>query len=321
MRIARPHTDDVTARGETALGVSVSPLQAEALGLDPETALYDLLPLPFGVVRLPAHWSRMEPRPGRWLPQELDAQIEAAERHGKQIIVGVGAVKNFGDPEYFAPEHRLGRPLREGQLVTPATHRLLLDAALTQVTRVVQRYRDVSAIIAWQVEHEGLDPPGAAHSWRLGAGFVEEEVRAVRAADPRRSILMNGYLAVSPLARLRQRWRTRGQGHSFTMALRSADIVGVDLTPGDRPERRLQSLAAQARERSKRIIVTEGHAGPSSITPAHVADTYNRSMVALQRAGVSPEAYLFAGAEHWVLRARQKDRSYLDAFVDILERA
>lgn len=299
---------DVAPRGETALGISVNPLQAEAYGLDPETALLDLLPLPFQVVRLPAYWSRMEPRPGRWLPEELDAQVEAAERHGKQIIVGVGAVTNFGHPGHFVPAHRLGRPLREGQLVTAATHRLLLDAALNQVTRVVERYRDVSAIIAWQVEHEALD------SLRLGAGFVGEQVDAVRAADSRRPILMNGYLAASPLARLQQRWHTRGQGGSFAIAMRSADIVGIDLylTPGDHPERRLQSLAEHARDHSKRIVVIAGQAGR---TATHIVETYNRCMV------VSPEAYLFSGAEYWLLRARQRDRSYLDAFVHLLERA
>lgn len=344
----------VVPRGETALGISVRPLQAEAFGLDPTAALDALLPLPFRVVRLAAYWDRMEPRPGRWLPQELDAMIDAAERAGKQIIVGVGAVKNFGYPEYFVPPHRLDRPLREGELVTPATHARLLDAALDQVTRVVQRYRDVPAIIAWQVEHEPLDPLGLEHSWRLGAGFVEEEIGAVRASDARRPVVLNGYLATSPLVRLHQRWRTRGQGDSFKLAFRSADIVGVDVYPRqalvsvdgwgayltggrarDTPDR-LEQVAANARGRSRRIMVTEGQAEPwesrtvppsphgrfpTSCTPADIVRTYNRCMTGLQRSGVPPEAYLFWGAEYWSLRARSGDRSYLAAFEQIVERS
>jgi len=84
------------------------------------------------------------------------------------------------------PSHHLRHPLREGALVRPAAHRALLTAATEFITRVVERYRDREAIVAWQVEHEAVDPLGMEHSWRLAAAFVQEEVEAVRAADPSR---------------------------------------------------------------------------------------------------------------------------------------
>jgi hypothetical protein len=138
------------------------------------------------------------------------------------------------------------------------------------------------------------------------------------------------------------------------MALRSADIVGVDVYPrqalvsaagwglylaggaGAGAGARLTRIGAQARGHSRRVIVTESQAEPwesttvppdprrgfsSSCTPAHVVETYNRCMTSLRRGGVTPEAYLFWGAEYWVMRARTGDRGYLDAFVRILERA
>ena len=99
------------------------------------------------------------------------------------------------------------------------------------MTRVVERYRDRAAIVAWQVEHEAVDPLGMEHSWRLSEAFVRAEVEAVRAADPARPVMMNGFLPTSPPVRLQQWWRTRDQGDSLAVAQRLADIVGVDFYP------------------------------------------------------------------------------------------
>ena len=123
------------------------------------------------------------------------------------------------------------RPLREGALVEPAAHPPLLDAAAAFAARVVERYRDREAIVAWQVEHDAVDPLGLEHSWRLSAAFVRHEVEAVRAADPTRPVLMNGFLPTSAPVRLQQWWRTRDQGDSLAVAQQLADIVGVDFYP------------------------------------------------------------------------------------------
>ncbi len=69
-------------------------------------------------------------------------------------------------------------------------------------------------MVAWQVEHEAVDPLGLEHSWRLNADFVAAEVQAVRRADPSRPILMNGYLPVSLPVAPTQWWQTRDQGDS-----------------------------------------------------------------------------------------------------------
>jgi hypothetical protein len=235
-RAARPLTDrwrdvPVQPRGPARLGISFRPLQATDLGLDPQAALQALLAYPFQLIRLGAYWNRLEPRPGAFAPGELDRQLDAAERAGKQVIICVGPVKTFGYPEFFVPPHHLDQPLREGALVTPENHGRLLAAATAFVTRVVERYRGRGAIIAWQVEHEAVDPLGIEHSWRLSEAFVRGEVEAVRAADPGRPVMMNGFLPTSTPVRLQQWWRTRDQGDSLAVAQRLADIVGVDFYP------------------------------------------------------------------------------------------
>ncbi len=239
MRLAAPKQplDDswkqlpVQRRGTCRLGISFRPRQVEAFGLDGPATLARLLSFPFELIRLAAYWNRIEPREGVFDTSELDWQLEAAESSGKQVILSVGAVKNFGYPEFFVPPHQLGRPLTEGELVRPATHERLLAAARRFISRMVTRYRHRSSIVAWQLEHEAVDPLGVEHSWRLSEDFVKSELGALKEADPDRPVMMNGFLPMAAVVRLNQWWRTRDQGDSLAVASRLADIVGIDYYP------------------------------------------------------------------------------------------
>jgi hypothetical protein len=354
-RATRPSTERwrevaVAPRGGTLLGISFRPPQVEAFGLDPTATLRRLLELPFDLLRVGAYWNRLEDRPGRFRPDELDAQVDAAEAAGKRIIVSVGAVKTFGYPEFFVPAHHLPDPLPEKALVEPETRPALVDAATAFVGRVVERYRDRQAVVAWQVEHEAVDPLGLEHSWRLSERFVRLEVDAVRAADPSRPIVMNGFLPTSLPVRAQQWWRTRGQGDSLSVAQRFADVVGVDFYPrhavvrvgsrtcyldGSRTpweQGRRRKLLTWAAAPGRRLMVTEGQAEPwetvtnppnpagrsmSSCAPEHLIENYNQCM----RWEPGVWAYLFWGAEYWLLRQRSGDPRYLDAFARVLAEA
>jgi hypothetical protein len=354
-RPAQPLTDrwqrvPVVPRGSTRLGISFRPLQAATFGLAPDEALDQLLGYPIEVVRLAAYWDRIEPSPGVADFAELDRYVDAVEAAGRQIILCVGAVKAFGYPEYFVPRHHTPVPLPEGTLIDAASHRPLLDAACDFVTRVVRRYRHRPSVIAWQVEHDAVDPLGLEHSWRLSSEFVAREVDAVRAADPSRSILMNGFLPTSLPVAISQRWRTRGQGDSLRVAQRLADIVGIDFYP-----RHALTAAAgrsvyldgsrtpwqQGRRRSlftagRQLMVCEGQAEPweavtrppsepgrgmYSCLPEHLIDTYNQCLRWNHNAPAALTAYLFWGAEYWLLRQREGDPSYLKAFDRVLREA
>lgn len=358
-RALRPLTDQwqrvpVEPRHSTLLGISFRPPQVEALGLDARATLDTLLAYPFQLIRLGAYWNHIEPTPGQFRPDALDEQIEAAERAGKQIILNVGAVKTFGYPECFVPTHHLKQPLREGRLVQPEANRPLLAAATAFVTRIVERYRDRQAIVAWQVEHEALDPLGMEHSWRLALSFLQREVEAVRKADATRPIMLNGFLPTSSLVGVQQWWRTRDQGDSLAGAQRLADIVGIDYYPrhalmrlgartvyldgSDRPgQRRTQRrLLAWAEAHDRQLMISEGQAEPwetmttppnpaghgmYSCLPEQVIANYNQGM-RWTREGARPlYAYLFWGAEYWVLRSHSGDARYLQAFARVLEHA
>src|SRR5579872_5978530 len=102
-RATQPLTDawrhlPVEPRRSTLLGISFRPPQVAALGLDAQATLHTLLTYPFPLIRLGAYWNRMEPEPGRFSPDELDQQVDAAERAGKRIILCVGPLKTFSYP-------------------------------------------------------------------------------------------------------------------------------------------------------------------------------------------------------------------------------
>jgi hypothetical protein len=342
----------IQPRGDTRLGISFRPLQAAAFGLDGRATLQALLAYPFHLIRLGAYWNRIEPEPGVFQPGELDWQIDAAEQAGKQIILCVGPLKTFGYPEFFAPAHHLRQPFPEHSLIRPAAYPALLEAGAAFITRLVERYKNRTSIVAWQLEHEAVDPLGVEHSWRLDAAFVEQEVQALRKADPTRPVMLNGYLPTTALVRLSQWWQTRDQGDSLAVAQRLADMVGIDYYPRNAllkvgsqtlyldgsqsasAQPRLKQLLAWAVANGKKLLVSEGQAEPweavttppdpanqgmYSCLPEHVIGNYNTCLGWSVGRPVSLYAYLFWGAEYWMLRRQNGDSSYLKAFARILE--
>jgi hypothetical protein len=335
----------IAERGSTLLGISFRPPQVEALGLDARATLRTLLGYPFQLIRLGAYWRHVEPEPGAFIPDELDWQIDAAEQAGKQIILCVGPLKTFSYPEFFVPAHHLPQPFPEHRLIQPSDYPALLAASQTFIARLVERYRQRQSIVAWQLEHEAVDPLGVEHSWRLAAAFIAAELEALRTADPSRPVMLNGFLPTSWLVALSQWWRTRDQGDSLAVAQSLADIVGIDYYPrhallrlGSRSlwqRRGQQRLFAHARARGFRLMIAEGQAEPweTVTTPPNPAD---QGMYSCQPEQIitnyntciswsSPQtplyAYLFWGAEYWVLRQQCADPGYLQAFARILEQA
>ena len=340
-------------RRSTLLGISFRSPQVDVLGLDARSTLQTLLSYPFQLIRLGAYWNRMEPEPGVFYSDELDWQIDAAEQAGKQIILCVGPLKTFSYPEFFVPAHYLRHPLEEHTLIKPSAYPSLLTAATEFITRLVERYKHRQGIVAWQLEHEAVDPLGVEHSWRLDVDFVEQEVEAARKADPSRPIMMNGFLPTSLPVRLSQWWRTRDQGDSLAVAQRMADIVGIDYYPrhalvtiGNKTlyldgskipwqQQRRKQLFAWTHAHGQKLMIAEGQAEPwetvttppnpygqgmYSCLPEQVINNYNTCMRWSQQEA-SLYAYLFWGAEYWMLRKQCGDLSYMQAFARILENA
>lgn len=342
----------IEPRGSTLLGMSFRPNNARAFGLEIRSTLKSLLEYPVQMVRLGAYWNKIEPKAGTFDTGELDWQVDTVEKAGAKIILCVGALKTFGFPEYYIPQHYMPKPFMDGMLITTAAHPELLNAAKDFVFKIVDRYKRRDSIVAWQLENEPADPLTFAHFWRISADFVKQELDALRASDVSRPIMINGGFIPSLSVRIGEAWLTHDQGDSLALAKEIGNIIGVDYYPriaissiasrtvyldttrvpwgqGDR-----NNLAQWARSHGQKFMVAEGQAEPwelstvppspqryalYSCTPQDLIENYNfwANCVACNPL----YAYLFWGAEYWVLRNNYGDQQYLRAFARVLEHA
>lgn len=157
---------------EPKFGVTFSWVYAQELGLDPlET--YQAIVDDLGVrsVRLPIYWSDIERASGEYNWSVADELIAYSEDHGVEVTVVVG-MKVPRWPECYVPDW--------AEMLSESS---LHQAVLAFVETTVERYKDSSAIIRWQVENEPFFPFGQCQTI-TGARF-KEEIDLVRLLDDR----------------------------------------------------------------------------------------------------------------------------------------
>jgi Beta-galactosidase len=345
-------TMPIQPRGSALLGISFRPLKTAAFGLPLRPTLSKLLEYPIQMVRLGAYWNLIETHPNVFDFGDLDWQLDAVEQAGAQVILNVGAVKTFGFPEFHIPAHHMPQPFPDGTVIGPKDYPDLAAAAVAFIERVVDRYAKRLSIVAWQVENEPLEPIYFVHNWSLSRDLVQLELDALRRQDPVRPVMINGNLPTALGEEILQAWVTRGQGDSLQLASDVAQLIGLDVYPrvaiaglgaktlyldstdapwdqGDRDR-----VAAAARSHAQRVLVAEGQAEPWELSPLHIPPSPRHralfsctpsEMIALYNAWAGSAAsqplyaYLFWGADYWILRAMQGDPEYLNAFARILE--
>jgi len=159
-------------------GINFSQKQAQALGLDwRETYLAILDDLGAKKIKISAHWDLLEKSSGVYDFSELDWQLnQLADRQGKAILV-IG-MKTPRWPECHMPDWAKSLSKENQQKVI-----------LQLLEKMVLRYRQHSAILAWQVENEPLFPFGEC-PWR-DKKFLGKEVALVKSLDPSRPIIVS----------------------------------------------------------------------------------------------------------------------------------
>lgn len=158
---------------EPRWGVTFSTKYATELGLNWEEAyIATLRDLKVKQLRIPVYWDEIEPLNNRYNFSRVDRMLELAKQFNAQVVLAIGRrVPRW--PECHDP-------LWSGGM----SKEVLQQELLTMVQDVVERYRNHTAIVAWQVENEptlevfGMCPPQDMR-------YYAQEVAAVRALDNR----------------------------------------------------------------------------------------------------------------------------------------
>ncbi len=180
-------------------GVTFSKKQAEELDLDWQETFRALLDLGVKKLRLPAYWSEIEPANGQFNWQELDWQLEQADKKGAEVILAIGG-RLPRWPECHFPDwaENLTKAQREQKI-------------LEYIEKVVLRYIGENCIMAWQIENE----PFLSHFGdcpEFSRKFLDKEVALVRSFDDRPIVITDS-----------------GELSFWIPAARRADIFGTTM--------------------------------------------------------------------------------------------
>lgn len=159
-------------------GVTFSQIAAEHLGLDWKAVYKDILDdLKVKNIRLPSYWNLIEETEGEYYFTDTDFLLNEASKKGAKVIMVVG-IKQPRWPECHLPEwaEKLSREDRQKK-------------ALELITKIIERYKNNPAIVAWQVENEPLLYFFADHCGKPDLNFLKQEVFLVRSLDSRPVII------------------------------------------------------------------------------------------------------------------------------------
>lgn len=161
-------------------GMSFNAPYVADLGLDAQEVYIALLDdLKVRHLRLAAHWTTTEPSRDSFDFSELDFQIAEAKKRGVDIVLAVGR-RLPRWPECHVPEWAEALSWDEQK-----------DEIRQYLREVVNRYKDASNTIYWQVENEPyLGTFARDECGELDEDFLKEEIALVRELDDTRPILV-----------------------------------------------------------------------------------------------------------------------------------
>lgn len=167
------------ARNPDFFGVTFSKKYAAEIGLDWRELYFAILDdLKVKNIRLPIYWDEIEKEPGVFDYSDYDLMISEGAKRQVKFVINIGwRLPRW--PECHAPEWTNSEGVTDIQANT-----------LLMLKNTVERYKDNSAILYWQVENEpflntfGICP-------KSDEAFFAKEVTLVKSLD-KRQIIVSG---------------------------------------------------------------------------------------------------------------------------------
>lgn len=180
---------DLKKSDELTYGVSFSRFHTDELNLDwKEVYLAILNDLGVRNFRFSAHWPLTEPEEDKFNFEELDFQIQEAQKANASVILAVGR-RLPGWPECHEPEWL---DVESGKLKAENEQKKYRqERILRYIEIVVNRYKSYDNIKYWQVENEPyLTFFSRSVCGKLDEDFLQKEIELVKKLNSTRSILI-----------------------------------------------------------------------------------------------------------------------------------
>jgi len=185
---------------ELEYGITFSAQQAKNLGLDYEELFIKILDeLKVKKLRLVAYWDEVEPENNKYNWNDLDWQINEANKRGAKIILAIGG-RLPRWPECHYPTWTNDLKQDQKKIET-----------LEYIKTTIERYKNNKNIIAWQIENE----PFLSHFGEcpeLDSKFLDKEITLARSLDARPIIVTDS-----------------GELSLWVFAAKRADIFGTTM--------------------------------------------------------------------------------------------
>lgn len=164
---------------EKTFGVTFATPFAEKFGMDAREVYIAILDdLKVRKIRLPVYWDKIEMSKGVYNFEDLDWQIEEARKRDAKIILTIGR-KLPRWPECHQPRWALEKNDSEFER----------EKLLNFMEVVVNRYKENSALFAWQIENEPFLPFGD-NCPLFDSDFLDQEIELVKRVDPAHPIII-----------------------------------------------------------------------------------------------------------------------------------
>jgi hypothetical protein len=182
-------------------GVNFSQKQAQYFGLDWRKVYLALLDdLRVKNLKLATYWDLIEPKKDEFNFDDLDWQIEEAQKRDVKILLVLG-MKSPRWPECHLPDWAKKLKKEDQQ-------KEILDL----IEKIVLRYKDSSSIEIWQIENEPFFPFGQC-PW-VDKNFLKKEIELIKKLDDKkRKVLVSD----------------SGEGSFWIQAAKYGDIVGTTM--------------------------------------------------------------------------------------------
>lgn len=167
----------VSSPDEIEWGVSFSKEFAEHMGLDWKNLYFSILnDLKARKIRIPLYWTSIEPYEGQFVFEQFDWMIEEASRKSARVILVIGR-KVPRWPECHIPDWVASYEEKEQH-----------EKMLFFMEKVINRYKNLDNLYAWQVENEPFLSFGVCPE--CDVSLLDREIELVRKIDPARPVMV-----------------------------------------------------------------------------------------------------------------------------------